>query len=178
MPAVYTRQKTGFGGSFASDSAAMTLAGSLTPLGIIQNAQLTYAQNVSRIYDVGNGGQVNKVPVYFVGGRTQGSATIARVLGPDSGALCAFYEAIGNVCSPQDLTFTFGGGCGGGGGPGARPTARIPNSNAVGAANFNSVKYTAEACVMTQMGVQVQSENMIVNENINIMFANLNCEAN
>jgi len=177
MPDVYSRQRTGFGGSFASDLAALTIAGSVTPLGIVQNVQIQFSQQIARIYDVSNGGTAGAagglVPVFYVGGRTQGQGTIARVLGPQSGALCEFYAEMGNVCSPQDLTFTFAGGCGPSG-EGAQPTAVLP-FNGVGNAEFNKVAYTIEAAVMTNLGIQVGSQDMIVNENISLMFANLKC---
>jgi len=178
MASVYERQKTGWGGSFASDIAAMTLAGSGTALGIVQNVQLQFAQQIARIYDVGNqgggGGGSNLVPVFYVGGRTQGQATIARVLGPQSGALCTFYSQMGNVCSPQDLQFTFAGGCAGAGG-GPQPTAQFAIGSATVNGSFNQVTYTAQAAVMTNLGVTVASQDMIVNENISLMFANLEC---
>lgn len=177
MASVYERQKSGWGGSFASDIAALSLAGSGVALGIVQNAQLQFAQQIARIYDVGNSGggaAGGIVPVFYVGGRTQGQATIARVLGPQSGALCTFYQEMGNVCQPQDLQFTFAGGCPGVG-AGPKPTARSPISGAVGSADYNQVRYVATGCVMTNLGVSVASQDMIVNENISLMFANLEC---
>ena len=158
---VYSRQHTVHKGSFASDLAALTIAGSDTVLGIVQNVQLQFSQQIARIYDVSNGGvSSNECPVYYVGGRTQGQATIARVLGPQSGAICSFYTEMGNVCSPQDLNFSFSSGCGG-------------DSPAAG--QNSSVTYTIEAAVMTNLGIQVGSQDMIVNENISMMFANLMC---
>jgi hypothetical protein len=178
MPSVYSRQRTGFGGSFASDLAAFTLAGNLTPLGIVQNVQAQFAQQIARIYDVSNGGSGGAaggiVPVFYVGGRTQGNATIARVLGPQSGSLCEFYTELGNVCSPQDLTFTFRGGCDAQ--SGNSQSKVIPIGGALGNATFAAVKYTLEACVMTNLGVSVGAQDMIVNENITLMFANLVCD--
>ena len=177
MPSVYSRQRTGFGGSFASDLAALTIAGSVTPLGIVQNVQVQFSQQIARIYDVSNGGTAGKagglVPVFYVGGRTQGQASIARVLGPQSGSLCQFYQEMGNVCSPQDLSFTFRGGCEGL--SGNRPTQQLPFSNATGNANYNQTTYTIEAAVMTNLGISVGSQDMIVNENVSLMFANLKC---
>ena len=177
MASIYQRQRSGWGGSFASDIAALTLAGSGTPLGIVQNAQLQFAQQIARIYDVGNNGGGSAggiVPVFYVGGRTQGQATIARVLGPQSGALCTFYNQMGNVCSPQDLQFSFAGGCERGD-AGPKPTERVSFSNATGQTSYSAVRYTATACVMTNLGVSVASQDMIVNENISLMFANLDC---
>lgn len=181
MADVYSRQRTGFAGAFASDLAAMTIAGSTTPLGIVQNVQINFSQQVARIYDVSNGGSASAsaggfVPVFYVGGRTQGNASIARVLGPQSGALCDFYAELGNVCSPQDLTFTFSGGCGEAG-DGSSPTRLIEFSNAVGrGSEANAVKYTIQAATMVNLTVGVAAQDMIVNENIALMFANLNCD--
>ena len=161
MAGVYSRQQTQYGGSFASDLAALTIAGSQVPLGIVQNVEIQFAQQIARIYDVSNGGAGagaagSMVPVFYVGGRTQGQGTIARVLGPQSGAICDFYTQMGNVCSPQDLSFTFSGGCG----PG-RGTTRVV--------------YTVAGTVMTNLGIRVGSQDMIVNENVSLMFANLSC---
>jgi hypothetical protein len=157
----------------------MTIAGSTTALGIVQNVQLNFSQQVARIYDVSNGGSASGaggfVPVFYVGGRTQGNASIARVLGPQSGALCAFYQELGNICSPQDLTFTFSGGCGPAG-QGANATAPLEFSNAVGAAEANTVKYSIQASTMVGLTVGVAANDMIVNENIALMFANLVCD--
>ena len=183
MANVYARQQTGYGGSFASDIAALTIAGNPnSQLGIVQNVQISFAQQIARIYDVSNGGASGfgaigdalggVVPVFYVGGRTQGQATIARVLGPQSAALCDFYTAMGNVCNPQDLSFTFRGGCMPAGGPGSTKVGAVIG-NAKGTAPFNKVMYTIQAAVMTNMGVQVGSQDMIVNENVTLMFANL-----
>jgi hypothetical protein len=182
MPDIFSRQRTGFGGSFASDVAALTIAGSNTALGIVQNVGIQFNQNVARIYDVSNGGTAGQagglVPVFYVGGRTQGQASIARVLGPQSGALSEFYTQMSNICSPQDLTFTFRGGCEapGQGGGNSRPTKQLEFSNAVGNSAYNAVAYTVEAAVSVGMSINVGATDMIVNESISLMFANLKCD--
>lgn len=181
MSDIYQRQKTQFAGAFASDVAALTFAGATTGLGIVQNVQISFAQQVARIYDVSNGGSAGglgagTVPVFYVGGRTQGQGTIARILGPQSGALCDFYLAMGNVCAPQDLTFTFAGGCGLTGVTGQKKaTVPVKLANAVGTGTFNKVAYTITGALMTNIGVTVGSQDMLVNENITLMFANLDC---
>jgi hypothetical protein len=183
--AVYERQKTAFAGSFSSDLSAMSVAGSAQlKLGIVQNVQLSFAQQIARIYDVSNGGVATgaaggAVPVFYVGGRTQGQATIARVIGPQSGALCDFYSAIGNVCQPQDLTFTFRGGCApSADGVGTNKSVVVPLAgNGTGIGSAESVGYTIVAAVMTNLGLTVGSQDMIVNENITLMFANMTCDA-
>ena len=186
---VYSRQKTVYGGSFASDLASLTIAGNGStpngiPLGIVQNVQVSFAQQIARIYDVSNGGLSSsagagvggKVPVFYVGGRTQCQATIARVLGPQSGALCAFYKGMGNVCSPQDLNFVMRGGCEAtSAGQGTTATAVQPINNAVGVREANEAKYAITGAVMTNIGFTVGSQDMIVNENVTLMFANMEC---
>lgn len=178
MPGVYERQQTAFAGSFASDVAALAVTGSAglaVQLGIVQSAQVQFSQQVARIYDVSNGGNSGSgqagavVPVFYVGGRTQGQATIARVLGPQSGALCAFYRRMGNVCSPQDLAFAFQGGC--------ETTSNSPAiiNGAVGSIAKQQVKYTLEDCLMVNLAINVAAQDMIVNENVSLMFANMTC---
>lgn len=169
MSAIYERQKTAFAGSFPSDLATFTLAGDTVALGIIQQVQLQFSQQVARIYDVSNGGAsfAGKVPVYYVGGRTQGQGSIGRVLGPNSGQLCEFYQKMGNICNPQDLTFNFQGGCDAG---------SVSVGNGVSAAPSASVSYTIESALMQNLSIGTDSNSMIVNENVGLMFANMSCD--
>lgn len=155
MAGVYSKQDTQHLGSFSSDSAVLTV--DKVKLGIVQNAQVQFAQSIARVYDVGNGGgQAAKgaVPVWYVGGRTQGQATLARILGPMSDALTQFYADMGNVCAPLDLTFTFSAGC-------------------FGPGTTKSTIYTLKAAVAVNIGISVSAQDMIVNENVSLMFANL-----
>ena len=61
------------------------------------------------------------------------------------------------------------------GGPGSTAVGAVIG-NAKGTKPFNKVMYTIQAAVMTNMGVQVGSQDMIVNENVTLMFANLDCQ--
>jgi len=158
MTAIYERQKTSHGGSFASDTAVLSIAASAdTKLGIVSNFQASFAQSISRVYSVADtGGDAGTVPVFYVGGRTQGQLSLGRVVGPQGSGLCAFYKKMGNVCSPENLVFTLNAGC---------------DADSAG----SKVTYTAEAAVLTNVGLQVGSQDMIVNENLTMMFANLDC---
>jgi hypothetical protein len=83
---------------------------------------------------------------------------------------------MGNVCAPQDLTFTFAGGCGLSDVKGQlKASAVAPFKNAYGSNTFNKVAYTITGALMTNLGVTVGSQDMLVNENITLMFANLDC---
>ncbi len=160
MTAIYERQKTKHGGSFASDTAVLSVDGDAdTKLGIVSNFQVSFAQAISRIYSVAatDGTAAGTVPVFYVGGRTQGQLSLGRVVGPQGSALCDFYKKMGNVCSPENLKFTMTAGC--------------------GSSAQQEHDYTAESCVLTNVGLQVGSQDMIVNENLTMMFANLECGA-
>ena len=167
---IYQRQQTKHAGSFASDSAVLSVAGQANlALGIVQNVQLSFAQAIARVHDVGNGGLSGKVPVWYVGGRTQGQATIARILGPASTSLCDFYVKMGDVCNPQDLTFAFTAGC-------SSQTTATTTYGASAAGAVAKMKYTIEAAVITNVGITVGAQDMLVNENVTFMFANLSCD--
>jgi len=157
MAGVYAKQDTFHSGSFSSDSAVLEVNG--VQLGIVQNAQIQFAQSIARVYDVGNGGASGggRVPVWYVGGRTQGQATLARILGPSGTGLSVFYKEMGDVCAPKDLTFTFAAGCSGAAGVG--PTGRT--------------SYIVQKAVMVNVGISVSAQDMLVNENVSLMFANL-----
>jgi len=56
-----------------------------------------------------------------------------------------------------------------------KPTPPVALKNAVGTGTFNKVAYTISGALMTNIGVTVGSQDMLVNENITLMFANLDC---
>lgn len=155
MADIFARQETSFEGAFTSDATTLTLG--KHALGIVQNAQFQYGQSVNRIYSLSKSG--NSVPVYYVGGRAQGTLSIARVIGPKSEVLSQLYKDIGNVCNAGAnelvVTFTDGSSCLAGSttGPG------LP------------IRYTLKGCVLTNVGVSVGAQDMIINENMQIMFA-------
>lgn len=156
MAAIYTRQNTKFISGFASDNAIMSAKD--VKLGIVQNLQIQFAQQIARIYDITNGGgvgqaAVNQAAVFYVGGRTNGQLTIARVVGPSVTGLSDFYTRASNVCVPIDLSFSFGAGCQSG--------------------SSLNVTYAVTGAVMTNIGLTVGAQDMIINENVTLMFANL-----
>ena len=159
---VFKRQNTKFKGAISSDTAVLTVGGEQgLQLGIVQSLGVQFGQSISRIYDVSNGGGPAgngggaTVPVYYVGGRAQGSASIARVMGPTSAELCKFYQNMSDVCDPQDLNFTFEAGCDG------KTKAKT--------------MWGITDAVIQSMQIGVAAENMVINENLSLMFANLEC---
>ena len=157
MNDLFSRTAMKHEGSFPSDKTNITLGGQPTvSLGIVQNANFQYSQSINRIYSLTKGADGTTVPVYYVGGRAQGTLGIARVLGPASTALSKFYEEMGNVCNPQDLDITFSdGSC----------TKKGESSTA------QPISYKLKDCVLITTGVSVGAQDMIINENMQFMFA-------
>lgn len=155
MASIFGRQETQLGGVFNCDDAVLSFDKGVTGV-LVQGAQFTYAQNVTRLYEIGDSG--NKPKVYYVGGRTQGQGGISRVVGPNA-TIKQLYSVYGNVCNACSNTMVLnmtksncgsGGSCSGGSG---------------------QVKYTLKYVVLTQVGVSVQAQDMIINEQSQVMFS-------
>jgi len=138
-----------FGGSFVADGAVATFSG-LAGGGVgllCQQLSFNYQQQLTRLYEIGS--QL----AYYVIGRTQGSAQVARVLGPRP-VSTAFYAAYGNPCSSNVITFQAGVGCGQKGG-----SAQLT--------------FTLTGVVLVSISISVAAENMIVNEQLQMMYISL-----
>jgi len=150
MPDIFNRTTDSFGGSFAADNAKVTfpalISGGSDAGLLVQNMNASYQQNVTRLFEVGS------PSIYYVGGRTNGQASIARIVGPRKIA-AAFYTTYGDVCnaSTNSLHFSMTAGCGA----------------AVGA----RTSYTCHFVVITQIGLSVTSADMLINENVAMMFS-------
>ena len=150
MPDIFNRSTDSFGGSFAADAAKVTfpalISGGSDAGLLVQNMNASYQQNITRLFEVGS------PSIYYVGGRTNGQASIARIVGPRKIA-AAFYTTYGDVCnaSTNSLHFSMTSGCGA----------------AVGA----RASYTCHFVVITQIGLSVTSADMLINENVAMMFS-------
>lgn len=153
---IFNRQTDKFGGSFAADLATITfpnvggLNGAFTAdFGLlIQRMQTVYQQQVTRLYEVG------RPAIYYVGGRTSGDITVDRVVGPRT-IQENFYKKFGDVCQAltNTLDFNIETGCG-------------------GEEDFSGfASYQAYFCVITSIGLGVQAADMLINENLRLMFS-------
>lgn len=141
-------RSVGYGGVFSADGAVMTFNGFAAGM-LAQNVSWQYAQNITRLYELSSSN------VWLVAGRTQGQAGLARVMGPNAMQVL-FYQTYGNVCNAANNTLRFTGavGCG---------------NNAQAAA----VAITMNNCVIQSYGGSVQAQDMIINEQLGIMFLSL-----
>ena len=133
-------------------------------------------------------------PVYYVVGRPEGQMQIARIAGPVA-VLGGFYRMYGNPCNYMNsLLFVSASGCA----VGASGNATIPQSAltppAAGVpvvanaapfpANDNFAAPNAKrvdpflgwymnGVILTSVGLQTQSQEMLLNENTSMMFVGL-----
>jgi hypothetical protein len=152
-----------FGGAFSADGARVTfglgntaLPGNqpqvsvLAGVGLLsQSLQFQYQQPVQRIYELGT-----KL-CYYIAGRAMGNASIARILGPRQ-VLLAFYQVYGNVCNAAENILEF-----------AATTACGP------AANDGFLLMLLTGVVLTAVADGVRAEDMVVSEQLQLMFISL-----
>lgn len=158
---VFARTQLNFGGAFAADTGLIS-GGTLTGV-LLQNLNLSYQQNVSRIYDIGPAGQTPYV--YYVGGRSSGSLSAAHIVGPAL-AMQAFYTSFSDVCAAGTNNISVNltrGTCG----------ATGTNAN-----TSRTIKYNAKYCVLVQIGMSVSANDLVVNESSQLMFSNLEYSEN
>jgi hypothetical protein len=155
MPDIYNRVSDAYGGSFASDQSRVTfpaLTDGNTNVGadvglLMQSLQTTYSQQITRLFELGSPN------VYYVGGRTSGTASVQRVMGPKK-LSASFYSTYGDVCRARQNTLHF--------------------SLVAGCDSANSgqrASYTCHFVVITTVAVGVTAGDMMINESLQMMFS-------
>jgi len=157
MPDIFNRTTDQFGGSFAADDARVTFPALIGGVGadaglLVQNLSANYTQQVTRLFEVGSPN------IYYVGGRTSGDATMARVVGPKKIAK-EFYATYGDICRARTNTlhFSLATGCEAGTTATAGLRARA--------------SYTAHFVVITTVGISVAAADMLINEQLQMIFS-------
>ncbi len=159
---LFGRRALEFGGAFAADSACINLNLSCiddeSPLSIegllTQQINIQYQQPITRLYEVGT------QKTYFVAGRPQGQANIARVLGPGN-IMAEFYTCLGDVCNAasNDICLCVESNC-------------IGNQDQ----NFSGMNICLKNVVLQSVGFAIQAQDMIINEQTSLMFTSLLAE--
>jgi hypothetical protein len=156
MDDLFGRLAPQFGGAFASDSALLAFAGLGLAGGVgllTQQLSFQYQQNITRLFEVGTNW------TYYVAGRAMGSASLSRVLGPRP-VVFSFYTVYGNACNAATNTITFSmqQGCVSPTDPQAAATLRF---------------MWLVGCVIQSVGFSAQAEQMMVNEQVQMMYVSL-----
>jgi len=120
---------------------------------IVQQLQVQYTQQVSKIYDISG---TTGADAYYVAGRAEGQATLQKVIGPNA-EIKAFYELYGDVCKidqATDITLTGEFGCGDG-------------------SNGHSTTITLVKPVVVSFGMAVNAQDVIITESTSMIFHSL-----
>lgn len=143
------------GGAFTAEDCGISGTG-LGDGAVVQRVQFQIERPINFIYEIGDPG--GKGYVYYVGGRRRGQATFERVVG-GAKDFKAFVEGYGKLCKKtQDIKLTAKGGCD------------------LGAGIGQQVVYTLKTPKLTGLGVSVQAEQIIILENVQMTFLDLEYE--
>jgi hypothetical protein len=167
---IFGRTASTFGGAFSADDALMTFpaiadAGGVAqraqvPL-LLQNAQFSYQQQITRLYEL------TSSAIYYVAGRAEGAGQLGQVLGPTKLSQ-NFLRTYGNVCraATNVLHFTMTAGCRADG-----PGAVTGNIAGINWQNLHS--FSANFVVLNSISLQMAAESMIIQQNIGMTIGTL-----
>lgn len=163
MSDVFSRQSQAFGGSFAADAAQISFSsiggfGSDALLGggvglLTQSLACQYSQNITRVYELGT----NRT--FLIAGRVQGRLDMQRILGPRP-VQVAFYSKFGNVCNAATNNI------------GVRA-----QTGCASAGDLSSIGFGVKSCVIETLGLNINSQDMILNEALSMMFCSMDLQA-
>jgi len=148
MSDMYNRQTAPLGGSFSADQAEMYFA-PFTNTGVgllIQNLGIQYNRQVTRLFEIGSPRQ------YYVDGRSEGTASIGRVLGPGI-VQQVFYKRFGNVCNANSNVLFF------------------KMSNTCESSVTSKAAATLHHVVITSFGLTTNAQSVLINEQLQMMFS-------
>lgn len=185
MADIFGRRSMEFGGAFSADAAQIAFSFSNSNLSTVerggvglltQQLNFTYQQQITRLYEIGS------QRTFYVAGRPQGQAQLARVVGPREITL-AFYYKFGNVCCAKDniLQFRAAAMCypQGMGTTTEADVVRISEAptTLAGTSSGAALDFKMTGVVITSIGFTVQSENMVINEQVQAMFVALESDS-
>lgn len=153
MANIFNREVQQYAGGFRADKGIITAAGGLSGL-MMQSLTLQYQRPITKVYELGVAG--NAANVYYVEGKPQGNVNVAHIVGFNF-SVRNFYAAYGDACSPKSLALNVG-------------SAQCPAAGAVSSGVFSVL---LNACVISSIGMSVQAQNLIINENSVLEFADL-----
>lgn len=153
---MFERKPVNIEGAFQADKAKLLFTGTGVTGALVQGMNFTYGQQVTRLYEIGNAAAGATTNVYYVGGRTQGTGGLNRVIGP-SATIKALYTAFGDVCKACDNVLTLD----------------LTESNCCSNGGSQQIIYELKGVVLTQVGISLQAADMIINEQAQLMFSDL-----
>ena len=141
-------------GAFAADASSLIFNGQNGAGLLIQQVQIGYEQPVNPLFEVGSNNR------YYVVGRTMGNMSMDRVYGP-SGLNDTILQQLGNVCAPGQKTLKLSLG------------SSSCTQTAGGTVGNPAVALIANACVARGVNYRTESQQMLLNEQVQIIFGQL-----
>lgn len=142
-------------GSFQASDMVMKINGDEVAGHVVQQIQMQYQQQITTLYEIGSNN------VYYVGGRAQGTMSVARIAGPQS-APGIILNAYNNICAPGDMELSAGSdSCAAGG--------------TFGGGQTNST-YLLGGVLVTSLGISTQAQDVVVNEQMAFQFLDLDVQ--
>lgn len=188
MADIFGKELQSYGGGFRSDLGIIQDSSGISGV-MMQSLQITYQRPITKIYDLGTVGSA--VSVYYVEGRPNGTMQVARIVGFGP-SMATFYTTYGDACNAKknSLIIRLGSStCGTSGSSGgvvgaiagfAAAAGNLINDAfgiarpAAAAAPLTGIKSVElSMCVLTSVGISVQAQQLIVNENSAMEFANM-----
>jgi hypothetical protein len=145
MSSVFASPQT-YNGGFRADKLKLQIAGTDVAGMLFQNVQFSFTQQITMLYEIGSSF------VYYVGGRAQGTATIAFVVGPGQ-AQSQLLQNYGDLCNPKNIGFKADAGCEG--------------------RTAGGINYTLISAVLTTVAGSVNSNDLVINQQLQFMFIDL-----
>jgi len=143
---------SGFGGAFRANAANIVFTvgagGAAIDLNKVLTTQVTanYSQAVNRVYDLQSDN------AYYVMGRTNGNGAMGAVFGPKGQTVLA-YETMADPCSQVKMSINYS-------------SATCENDNTRGSRSLTGL-------VLQNVGFSVNSQDMMINENLQFLFATM-----
>lgn len=153
MSDIFGRENMVRGGGFVADTGVISDADGISGL-LMQSIQVQYQRPITKLFELGVAGSPSKV--YYVEGRPQGNVTIARIIG-FSVTIKTFYEKYGSSCSENKLRLDLT----------SAQCIEIPRPAPP------PVGLQLHGCVLTSVGFNIQAQQLVVNENSTMEFANM-----
>jgi hypothetical protein len=168
MPAdIFNKTTNVLGGAWSADGAAFVFSGAAANLlgvgMIVQQVNIGYQQQITRLYEIGS------TYTYYVAGRVQGNMTVGRIVGPHV-IMARFYQTFGDVCNAQNNTLNLfiGTGCG--------AVGAAAQGGAITGAQCTNGRFTISYAVLTNVGISVAAQDMVINEQLQLMFINMSSQ--
>jgi hypothetical protein len=158
MADVFQGEMMKYGGGFRSDMGMFVDTAGVSGK-LMQNIQITYQRPITKIFELGKSG--DPVGVYYVEGRPNGNLTLGRIIGFGR-EMMTFYTKFGAACNAGDNTMSLD--------LNNTPCPPVPGAPPVVPARIQ-IKLTY--CVLTSVGLSVNAQQLVINENCSMEFTNM-----